>query len=177
MKKLSSILIISFLFISSYAGDFSSDVFETSEGDLKITFIGHGTLMFEFDGKVIHVDPWSRIADYSELPAADLILVTHHHGDHLDMNAINEIRKENCEVVMTQTCSEQLEDFEDGIIMKNGDKNEIGGILIEAVPAYNIEHTRSNGEPFHPRGIGNAYVLNLGDTRVLIGGDTENVEK
>jgi hypothetical protein len=33
------------------------DIFKTEQGDLKITFIGHGTLMFTWQDKIIHVDP------------------------------------------------------------------------------------------------------------------------
>jgi L-ascorbate metabolism protein UlaG (beta-lactamase superfamily) len=175
MKTLSVILLLGVIGLNPAGNDFTSDVFETSAGDLKIGFVGHGTLMFEFDGKVIHVDPTMREADYAELPDADLILVTHQHGDHLDMAAIKHIRKADCPVIMTQTCMNQLEDFEGGIIMKNGDNETVSGIPVEAVPAYNIEHTRSNGNAFHPKGEGNGYVLTFGDKRVLIGGDTENV--
>jgi L-ascorbate metabolism protein UlaG (beta-lactamase superfamily) len=59
--------------------------------------------------------------------------------------------------------------------MKNGDQKTVKNIPIEAIPAYNIEHKRSNGQPFHPKGIGNAYVVSIGNLTVLIGGDTENV--
>jgi L-ascorbate metabolism protein UlaG (beta-lactamase superfamily) len=59
--------------------------------------------------------------------------------------------------------------------MKNGDSKTIEGILIEAVPAYNITHKRDTGEPFHPRGNGNGYVITFGDKRVYVAGDTENV--
>lgn len=155
--------------------NYTTDVFETSGGDLGISFIGHGTLMFEFNDMVIHVDPVMREADYSKMPDADLILVTHHHGDHLDLTAINHTRKEDCPVVMTQTCLDQLEDFQGAILMGNGDVKTVKGLHIEAVPAYNIEHKRSGGEPFHPKGIGNGYVVTFGDKKVLIGGDTENV--
>lgn len=175
MKLLSLFLLAGLLTAGTSAQDYSSDIFKTSMGDLKISFIGHGTLMFEIDGKVIHVDPVMSEADYSKMPKADLILVTHHHGDHLDVNALKQARKEDCPVIMTRTCAEQLKDFSGGVIMKNGDKKDFIGINVEAVPAYNIEHLRSNGEPFHPKGVGNAYVLGFGDTRVLIGGDTENV--
>ena len=73
--------------------EFTSDIFQTSEGDLKITFLGHGTLMFQFKGKIIHIDPVGRQADYSKLPKADLIFITHEHGDHLDAKVVATIRK------------------------------------------------------------------------------------
>jgi len=137
-------------------------------------FIGHGTLMFKFNDLIIHIDPVMREADYASMPDADLILVTHEHGDHLDIMAINHIMKEDTRVVMTQTCLEQLEDFQANVF-KNGDGGAIHGIGIRAIPAYNIVHTRSNGNPYHPRGVGNGYILSFGSTNVLIGGDTENI--
>jgi len=148
------------------------DIIKTKMGDLKITFIGHGTLMFSYGGKVIHVDPWSRLADYSKLPKADLILVTHEHGDHLDTKAIGIIRQEQAKVILTKACAAKVPG---GIIMKNGDVRTVLGLRVEAVPAYNILHKRSNGEPYHPKGIGNGYVVTFGKTRVYIAGDTENI--
>ena len=70
------------------------DLVPTGGGDLAITCIGHGTLMFTYQGKVIHVDPYSKLAEYRELPKADLIILTHHHRDHLDEKAIAAIRTE-----------------------------------------------------------------------------------
>ncbi len=151
---------------------FEEDIFNTSEGDLKITFIGHATLMFNFNGKVIHVDPVSREADFTKMPKADIILVTHEHGDHFDSGAIAAIRKDNTELVFTEACSETMTG---GIVMRNGDVKTVQGLRIEAVPAYNIVHKRSSGEPFHPKGRGNGYVLSFGDKKVYIAGDTENI--
>jgi L-ascorbate metabolism protein UlaG (beta-lactamase superfamily) len=151
--------------------EFEKDILETSAGGLQITFIGHGTLMFAFDGKVIHIDPWSRLADYSKLPKADLILLTHHHGDHLDPAALQQIRTDNTIVVLTEICAKKVEG---GIIMKNGDQQNLMNIDVEAVPAYNIVHKRESGEFYHPKGEGNGYVLTFGDTRIYIAGDTEN---
>ncbi|HPB29616.1 MAG TPA: MBL fold metallo-hydrolase, partial [Acidobacteriota bacterium] len=68
------------------------DRFDTTAGPLTITFIGHGTLLLELGNLRIHVDPYGKLADYTALPDADLILITHHHGDHLDPAAIAEIR-------------------------------------------------------------------------------------
>ena len=90
-----SLSLLPCILAASAPSDFETDTLATSGGELKTTFIGHGTLMFRFDGKVIHVDPVGRYADYSRLPKADLILVTHEHGDHLDKEAIGKITGEN----------------------------------------------------------------------------------
>ena len=155
---------------SAEAG-FEEDVIPTSAGDLKITFIGHGTLMFTLNGKTIHVDPVAREADYTKMPQADLVLVTHQHGDHLDAEVIGILRNENTSIVLSGQCAEVVQG---GIVMKNGDVKSIGGLKIEAVPAYNIVHKRDNGNPYHPRGEGNGYVITFGDKRVYVAGDTEN---
>lgn len=151
--------------------EFTSDIFQTSEGDLKITFLGHGTLMFQFKGKIIHVDPVSRQADYSKLPKADLIFITHEHGDHFDVKVVAMIRKESTDLILTETCSSQIKD---GTVMGNGDSDSFQGIKVEAVPAYNIKHMRGPGAPYHPKGQGNGYILTFGNKRVYVAGDTEN---
>ena len=150
---------------------FETDSFKTSAGDLKVTFIGHGTLMLSFGGKVIHVDPYSDVADYNALPKAHLILLTHEHRDHLDLKALNAVRTEKTVVVLTETCAKQVQG---GIVMMNGDVKTVEGLKIEAVPAYNIVHKRDTGQPFHPKGAGNGYVITFGDKRVYVAGDTEN---
>ena len=151
---------------------FEEDVIPTEGGDLKITFIGHGTLMFEYRGKVIHVDPvGSKEADYSKMPKADIVLVTHEHGDHLDAKALSLIRKDETQVLLTKACAEKVAG---GTVMKNGDTLTVEGLKIEAVPAYNLVHKRPDGQPFHPQGVGNGYIVNFGKTRVYVAGDTEN---
>lgn len=152
--------------------DFSSDIFQTSAGDLKITFIGHATLMFTFNRKVIHVDPYQRVADYSRLPKADLILITHEHRDHLDPDVISMIRTDSTEIILTQECARKVSG---GLIMKNGDTKTVLGLKIEAVPAYNIVHMRRGNVPYHPKGNGNGYVVTFGNKRVYVAGDTENI--
>jgi L-ascorbate metabolism protein UlaG (beta-lactamase superfamily) len=150
---------------------FESDTIKTSRGDLVLTFVGHGTIMMSINGKVIHVDPVSQMADYTKMPKADLILITHEHPDHFDLNAINLIKNAKTKIVATETVARQISDV---IIMKNGDIRTIGGLRIEAVPAYNLVNMRSPGNPFHPKGTGNGYIITFGDKRVYIAGDTEN---
>ena len=151
---------------------FETDVIKTSAGDLKITFLGHGSLMFSFGGKVIHVDPYSSVADYTQLPKADLILICHEHQDHLDPKALGAIRTEKTVVVANPTAGKQVER---SLVMKNGDARTVEGLKIEAVPAYNVVHKRNTGEPFHPEGVGNGYIITFGDKRVYVAGDTENI--
>jgi L-ascorbate metabolism protein UlaG (beta-lactamase superfamily) len=148
-----------------------TDVVITPAGDLEITVIGHGSLMFAFDGKIIHVDPSGRVADYSKLPDADMVLITHHHGDHLDPSALEQIRTPETVLIVTEKCAGTVEG---GVVMKNGDVKTMEGLTIEAVPAYNLVHKRKSGEFYHPKGVGNGYVVNFGDERVYIAGDTEN---
>jgi L-ascorbate metabolism protein UlaG (beta-lactamase superfamily) len=147
------------------------DTIKTSGGDVAITFIGHGTLMFAWGGKVVHVDPWGQLADYTKLPKADLILITHEHRDHLDPKAVAALRKPGTEVVLNAA---SLSALPGSTVMKNGDVDTCHGIRVEAVPAYNLVHTREGGQPFHPRGVGNGYVLTFGDARIYVAGDTEN---
>ena len=156
---------------SSAKSQFEKDSFNTAHGELEITFIGHGTLMFKFQDKIIHTDPWSNLADYNQLPKADILLLTHEHHDHLDLEAIDIISKEDTVIVQTEACFQKTGT---GVIMNNRDAKTFNGIKIEAVPAYNIKHKRENGEPFHPKGTGNGYIINFAELRVYIAGDTED---
>jgi L-ascorbate metabolism protein UlaG (beta-lactamase superfamily) len=150
---------------------FETDRIPTAAGELEITFIGHGTLMFTFQKKVIHVDPYGQLADYTALPKADVILITHAHRDHLDRAAIAAVSTEKTARVYSPVCTEALDK---GILMENGDVKSVCGLTIEAVPAYNLVHKSASGEFFHPRGKGNGYLITFGDKRVYVAGDTEN---
>lgn len=168
MKKY-LILLLVFVGTVSQAQTFHPDVYETSKGRLTITFIGHGTLMFQFDGKTIQVDPWGKLADYALLPKADLILLTHAHGDHLDTAAIRKSIKPETVLLATQ---EVVDKIRQGDVLKNGDIRKLLGLTIVAVPAYN---TSLGKEKFHPKGRDNGYVIQFGDKRVYVAGDTEDI--
>ena len=148
------------------------DTIRTSGGDLDVTFVGHGSLFFGFAGKVIHVDPFGKLADYGSLPKADLVLITHSHGDHLDPAALAAIRKPETRILVAPACEGKVAG---ATILGNGEETTLLGVTVEAVPAYNLVHKRPDGTPFHPKGEGNGYVLTFGQTRVYVAGDTENV--
>jgi L-ascorbate metabolism protein UlaG (beta-lactamase superfamily) len=152
-------------------GKFEEDTILTSLGNLDLTFLGHGSLVMGFGGKVIHVDPYSAVADFAELPKADLVLITHDHYDHLDPAALQAVLKPGTIIVASKSCAGKVKD---AVIMNNGDVKTVLGLAIEAVPAYNLRHKMSDGRPFHPKGDGNGYLVTFGDKRVYIAGDTEN---
>ena len=148
-----------------------TDRIATSAGPLDLTFLGHGTLMLTFKDTVLHVDPYGKVADYAALPRADLVLLTHDHADHLDQAALALVRTPVTDIVLPPVCADRVQG---GLILKNGETRTVRGITVTAVPAYNLVHHRDNGQPFHPRGAGNGYLLDFGDTRLYVAGDTEN---
>lgn len=151
------------------------DTIKTAKGYLIIHFVGHGSLFFEYQNKIIHIDPYSRLADYSTLPKADLIFITHSHQDHLDTVAISKIEKNNTTLIYTKACKKVYNYKGKSIVMENGNRQDIMDINVEAVPAYNLVGKRPDGQAFHPKGEGNGYILTIGGKRIYIAGDTENI--
>lgn len=174
LKKLLSVcVLVLFLPVLALAQSSKpSDVIPTDAGELRITFLGHASLLLEWQGKVIYVDPWTTQAECAVLPKADLILVTHEHRDHLDMDAIRALSKDGTLYGSSLKASATINGAS---VLKNGETKSFLGIRVDAVPAYNLVHMRSPGEPYHPRGIGNGYVLHFGSTRVYVAGDTEDI--
>jgi len=150
---------------------FPKDTIDTENGPLIITFIGHGSLIFEWNDEIIHIDPSSREANYYKLPKATMIFVTHDHGDHCDPTSLKAITTDNTKTFMSSLAHEK---WNQGMVLVSEQTVTVNGIEIQSIPAYNIKHKRDNGSPYHKKGDGNGYVINLGGVRIFIGGDTEN---
>jgi L-ascorbate metabolism protein UlaG (beta-lactamase superfamily) len=131
--------------------------------------VGHGSLYFEYKDLIIHVDPYSTQADYSQLPDADLIFVTHHHGDHYDLNALNHIKTDSTVMIFTQAVKNLGTYTDSSIVMNNGDSISIKGISVKAVPAYNAVTLNT----YHIKGVCNGYIFAFGEKRIYVAGDTE----
>lgn len=153
-----------------YKGN-NTDVFDTAGGKLFVTHIVHASVMFEFEGKIIHVDPYSK-GDYSDKPKADLIFLTHQHRDHLDPALIAKLKKDTTIIVGTAECAKILPGIN---VMANGDTESYADITVKAVPAYNVVKEGYTGRIFHPKGIGNGYIFDFGGTKVYVAGDTSNI--
>lgn len=150
---------------------FSKDTLRASSGDVIITFIGHGSLLFQWNEKNIYIDPSSRKADLYQFPKADMIFVTHHHGDHCDPSALKALSQDKTKTFMSSIAHEI---WGQGMVLSSGQQVSIDDVGITTVTAYNIINKNEEGEPYHKEGQCNMYVLTLGDLRILVAGDTEN---
>jgi L-ascorbate metabolism protein UlaG (beta-lactamase superfamily) len=148
-----------------------SDVIPTSNGDLRITPIQHGSLMLEFDGKVIYVDP-SNLGSYAKKPA-NLILITHSHGDHMNRSRVDELKGENTIIFGQERVTFAREIPEAQKIFPGQKQIVLGGIEIEGVHSYNLAKDPNSGELYHPQDRGLGFILGLGDKRIYISGDTD----
>lgn len=153
------------------AGALTGDHLSTDRGDAIIHPIDHASLVIGWNGRTIYIDPVGGAAPYAGLPRADLILITHHHGDHLHAATLDAVRGPATAIVAPQTVYNAL-----GAALKaltvalpNGASTNLLDATVEAVPAYNL--TTSN----HPKGVGNGYILTLGGQRVYFSGDTEDI--
>jgi L-ascorbate metabolism protein UlaG (beta-lactamase superfamily)/enterochelin esterase-like enzyme len=142
------------------------DEFATAAGPVRITVINHASMMVEGGGQVIQIDPVGA-QRYASLPQADLILITHTHGDHLDAAAVEKLKKAGTIVLGPESVAKALPGT---TVIRNGESRPVARWRVDAVPAYNL--TRG---PYHPKGDGNGYVLTFGDKRFYIAGDTENI--
>ena len=150
--------------------------FTTPAGaQVEASMISHGSIALKYKGFQIQVDPVSKMGqteiDYSFFPKADLILITHDHGDHLDPAAIELLSKDGTRILLNPASREKLGR---GEAVANGDTLRVGPVGVIAVPAYNITEGR---EQFHPKGKNNGYILDFDGLRVYVSGDTEDIDE
>jgi L-ascorbate metabolism protein UlaG (beta-lactamase superfamily) len=147
------------------------DTVPTSAGDLKITPINHATLMLEWSGKYVLVDPTPQ-AKPDKVPRGDLILITDIHQDHMSAASVTALKKD-ASIIIVPPAVEQNLGMANVTVLKNGQAKDVLGINVEAVPMYNLTRGPEPGQVFHDKGRGNGYVLTFADKRVYISGDTE----
>ena len=180
-REMKRFLII-FLIIINAMGLFSQkinipkDSFKTKDGaELDISFIKHSSLIINYEGYYIYIDPVSHFddlnIDYGRLPKADVILVTHEHFDHLDTKAIANLSKQSTVIYANANCIQQIGR---GDIMCPGDRKSLmKNVEIYAVYAYN---TTISHQKYHPKSRGDlGFVLIINGMRIYIAGDTEDI--
>ncbi len=167
-------LILSLSLYPALAQRPAPDQIKTSKGNLTVQPIMHGSLVLQWNGKTIYVDPYGGAAAYKGLAAPDLILITDIHGDHLDPKTLDSLDVSKATFVVPQAVANQLPENlkSKAAVVKNGGKTEQAGISISAIPMYNLPETADSR---HPKGRGNGYILNLGGKNVYLSGDTEDI--
>ena len=134
---------------------------------LTIKWLGHASFQLKADEKVIYVDPYR--GEYKE--KADLILVTHSHGDHCSVAKIKRAQRADTVILAPEDCAGKIK----GQVraLKPGEAATVGEIKVKAVEAYNIKRFRSPGNPFHPKGFGVGYLITASGKTVYHAGDTD----
>ena len=151
------------------------DTFKTKSGKtIRFHALVHASIRVEYDGKEIEIDPvtklGNRTVDFTAMPKADYIFVTHEHQDHFDREALKILTAQQTSLVTNKRCADMLGS---GKVMANGDKLQLADdITVEAVPAYNITEGR---QQYHPKGRDNGYILTIDGLRIYIAGDTEDI--
>ncbi|MGH9688426.1 MAG: MBL fold metallo-hydrolase [Candidatus Acidiferrales bacterium] len=145
--------------------------FPTAAGAVKITPIYHASALIQAGGKNIYMDP-VKPGNFEGLPSADLILITHAHGDHFDPATIAKLSRPGTEILAPAAVVEKLKTAR---TIVNGQSTTWGKWKIEAVPMYNIKRGPAPGKLYHPKGWGNGYVLTYGGKRFYFSGDTEDI--
>lgn len=152
------------------------ETFKAKGGKVDITCINHGSIAVSYKDYLIQIDPVKNYGgkelDYDSFPKADLILITHEHGDHYNKETIEQLSKEGTRVITNGTVHGLLGY---GETMDNGESTKADkGIKIDATPAYNTTEGRAQ---FHPKGNGNGYLLTIGGLRVFVSGDSEDIDE
>ena len=175
MKKLLTCL-LAIMGLSTACGQqtFEVDEFTTKSGKtVRFHALVHASIRIEYDGREIEIDPVRKLGnktiDYTAMPKADFVFVTHEHGDHFDKEAIKLLSKEGTQLIMNKRCADM---YGPCGVLANGQSAQFGDISVDAVPAYNISEGRTQ---FHPKGRDNGYILTIDGLRIYIAGDTEDI--
>ena len=155
-------------------GHIAADKYVIGGADISIHPVAHASFVMQTPNAVIYVDPVGGAEKYASLPKAQLIMLTHEHGDHFDIETLQALLGEETTLITNPSVFEKLpaEMQELATAIGNGDNTSYGELSVDAIPAYNLNADRLK---YHPKGRDNGYVLTIGGERVYIAGDTEAV--
>lgn len=150
----------------------------TGGSPIRITDIGHSTMLIELAGMKILTDPWFAESLFGiaahprgigmtveELPALDLILVSHDHFDHCDFKALSRMDKAASVIVpdiKTATRIHKL-GFADVIVLRPWKSRFVSKVTVTALP----------GDHLVPECT---YIAAFGGQSVYFGGDTKYIK-
>jgi L-ascorbate metabolism protein UlaG (beta-lactamase superfamily) len=152
----------------------TSDKIQTSKGPLLITPVQHATLVLNWNNLTIYVDPTGGAKAFMSFKSPDIILITDIHGDHLDSATLKAVCNSKTRLVVPKAVAELLPTSlkKNLIILRNAEKAEVSKLLITAMPMYNLPESPT---AMHTKGRGNGYLIEAGNKRIYISGDTEDI--
>lgn len=150
------------------------DTLRSQQGEITVHPVEHATLVLSGSGRTVYVDPVGDPERFAGLPRPDLILITDIHRDHLDARTVAALATPNTTMVAPQAVADELDIAERGrtTVLSNGSSTTLAGLVVEAVPMYNLTPERTK---FHPKGRGNGYLITLAGMRLYVSGDTEDI--
>jgi len=153
-----------------------ADTFKTKKGDLTIQPILHGTLVLQFNGKVIYVDPYGGANAFAGVSQPDLILITDIHGDHLNEDTLDALSINDVTIIAPQAVADKISEkyHKQLSILANDESTQLFDIDIKALPMYNLPEA---ADAKHVKGRGNGYLLEMGGKKVYISGDTAGIDE
>ncbi len=175
MKKINIwILLVTCFSGQVLAQSLTGDIRKTAKSELTIHPILHGTLAIAWNDMVIYVDPYGGAEAFEGIPTPDLVFITDIHGDHHNAKTLAALDLDNSKLIVPKAVYDRLSDGlkTNAIVIANGEEMEVKGILVEAIPMYNLPETADSR---HPKGRGNGYIITVDGTRIYISGDTEDI--
>lgn len=136
-----------------------------------IKWLGHASFQIRTIEKIIYIDlkKYGKIVETTE--KADIILVTHNHGDHCSPEKIQKLSKKDTLVIAPKNCVKRITGNVKSL--KPGETTSHHDVTIEAVEAYNTKRFKPSGKPWHPKGYGIGYLIKTQGKTIYHAGDTD----
>lgn len=131
-----------------------------------LSWLGHDGFCVQAAGKVVYFDPF-RLEGH-DFPAADLVCISHGHHDHFSPDDLAKIVTEKSVVVTEKAVAGKMDGHGQVMVVAPGDSIDVDGIIVEAVPAYNIN------KKFHPKkNSWLGFIVTIDGVRIYHAGDTD----
>ncbi len=137
----------------------------------EINWIGHASFLLKINGKNVYIDPF-RLEKVRE--HADLILITHPHFDHMNLDDIKKIADDKTEIFVPK---DSVDKIPIGSVkgVEPNKRYKAQGVEFRTIPAYNVVKDRLDK---HPKGYGwVGYIVNVNGKWLYHAGDTDFIDE